>query len=263
MIPRFHVGQNESRWSEALLEAGAIIVENVASAASIDAFNKDLQPEYERVGVEFQNDFNGYRTRRVGGIAEHSSEFQTLFAHPHVLALAEAILGSHCEVIRVGSTTAIEILPGEEAQILHADDTIYPKKYLPFEVQISVLWALDDFTEENGATRVIPGSHLNGPHPDDAQQTSYPAEMPRGSMVVYLGSTLHGGGANRSDKPRRALVNTYALGWLRQEENQYLTLPSDAVAQQSDDVRRLLGFQVHGANLGVWPQDPDGKWFES
>jgi ectoine hydroxylase-related dioxygenase (phytanoyl-CoA dioxygenase family) len=126
-----------------------------------------------------------------------------------------------------------------------------------------VLWALDDFTEENGATRVIPGSHLSGPHPDDAEQTSYPAEMPRGSMVVYLGSTLHGGGANRSDKPRRALVNTYALGWLRQEENQYLTLPSDAVAQQSDDVRRLLGFQVHGANLGVWPQDPDGKWFES
>ena len=100
-----------------------------------------------------------------------------------------------------------------------------------------MFWPLDDFTEENGATRVIPGSHLKGPHPDDAEQPSYPAEMPRGSIVVYLGSTLHGGGANRSDKPRRALVNTYALGWLRQEENQYLTLPSDAVDKQSDDVK--------------------------
>jgi len=263
MIPRFKADQEQHKWLDALLEVGAIIIEEVAPPGSIETFNRDLQPEYERVGAGFQNDFNGYRTRRVGGIAEHSKEFQTLFTHPDVLALANGVLGPRCENIRVGSTTAIEILPGEDAQVLHADDTIYPKEYLPFEVQISVLWALDDFTEENGATRVIPGSHLSGPHPDDAEQTSYPAEMPRGSMVVYLGSTLHGGGANRSDKPRRALVNTYALGWLRQEENQYLTLPSDAVAQQSDDVRRLLGFQVHGANLGVWPQDPDGKWFES
>jgi ectoine hydroxylase-related dioxygenase (phytanoyl-CoA dioxygenase family) len=263
MIPRFKAGQDEHQWANALLEVGAIIIEQAATEATIDAFNRDLQPEYERVGAEFQNDFNGYRTRRVGGIAQHSAEFQTLFTHPYAMALADAVLGSRCEVIRVGSTTAIEILPGEDAQVLHADDTIYPKEYLPFEVQISVLWALDDFTEENGATRVIPGSHLNGPHSNDPKQPSYPAAMPRGSMVVYLGSTLHGGGANHSDKPRKALVNTYTLGWLRQEENQYLTLPSEAVAVQPENVRRLLGFQAHGPNLGVWPEDPDGKWFES
>lgn len=263
MIPRFAPDSDTTAWAEALLGSGAVIIEALASTSSINAFNADLQPEYERVGAKFQNDFNGYLTRRVGGVAEHSESFQTLFAHPDVLSMAEAVLGPHCEVIQVGSTTAIEILPGENAQVLHADDSIYPTQYFPFEMQVSALWALDDFTEENGATRVIPGSHRKGSHPGDADRDSVPAEMLKGSVVLYLGSTLHGGGANRSDKPRRALVNTYTLGWLRQEENQYLTLPADAVAAQPDAVRRLLGFQAHGPHLGVWPEDPDGLWFDS
>jgi len=263
MIPRFEAGSDVSAWTEAILASGAIIVEGVAPDACIDAFNADLQPEYERVGAKFQNDFNGYLTRRVGGVAEHSDSFQTLFAHPNVITMAEAVLGPYCEVIQVGSTTAIEILPGENAQVLHADDTIYPTQYFPFEMQISALWALDDFTEENGATRVIPGSHRAGDHPGDATRDSLPAEMPRGSVALYLGSTLHGGGANQTDRPRRALVNTYTLGWLRQEENQYLTLPKDTVAAQPEAVRRLLGFQAHGPHLGVWPEDPDGLWFDS
>lgn len=263
MIPRFTADSDTAAWTEALLASGAVIIDELAQAPWIDAFNADLQPEYERVGAKFQNDFNGYRTRRVGGVAEHSVYFQHLFMHPGVLALAEAVLGPHCEAIQVGSTTAIEILPGEDAQVLHADDTIYPTQYFPFEMQISALWALDEFTEENGATRVIPDSHRAGDHPGDATRDSLPAEMPRGSVVLYLGSTLHGGGANRSDRPRRALVNTYTLGWLRQEENQYLTLPAEAVAAQPEAVRRLLGFQAHGPHLGVWPEDPDGRWFDS
>ncbi len=263
MIPRFTAGHNHDVLADALLKSGALIIEGLAAAARIEAFNADLQPQYERLGAEFQNDFNGYLTRRVGGVAEHSSEFQHLFAHPEVLALAEAVLGPHCEVIQVGSTTAIEILPGEQAQVLHADDSIYPTDYFPFEMQVSALWALDDFTEENGATRVIPGSHRNGSHPGEASRNSLAAEMPSGSVVLYLGSTLHGGGANESDRPRRALVNTYTLGWLRQEENQYLTLPAEAVAAQPEAVQRLLGFQAHGPHLGVWPGDPDGLWFDS
>ena len=263
MIPRFTANGDMDPKIEALRKAGAVIIEDMASGSRIDAFNADLQPKYERLGAEFQNDFNGYLTRRVGGVAEHSGEFQHLFAEPQILALAEAILGPHCEVLQVGSTTAIEILPGEKAQVLHADDSIYPTQYFPFEMQISALWALDDFTEENGATRVIPGSHRQGSHPGDASRDSLPAAMSKGSVVLYLGSTLHGGGANASDKPRRALVNTYTLGWLRQEENQYLTLPPEVVAALPESVRRLLGFQAHGPHLGVWPEDPDGLWFDS
>ncbi|MEC9121333.1 MAG: phytanoyl-CoA dioxygenase family protein, partial [Pseudomonadota bacterium] len=91
----------------------------------------------------------------------------------------------------------------------------------------------------------------------------YEAVMPRGSVVIYLGSTIHGGGANDSDKPRKALVNTYCLGWLRQEENQYLSLDKEDVDRLSDPVRRLLGFQAHGPFLGVWPDDPDGLWYKT
>ena len=89
------------------------------------------------------------------------------------------------------------------------------------------------------------------------------AVMPRGSVIIYLGSTLHGGGANHSDRARKAVVNTYCLGWLRQEENQYLTLSPEEVASQSEEMRRMLGFQAHGPYLGVWPEDPDGRWYET
>ena len=116
MIPRFTANGDMAPKIEALRDAGAVIIEDMASGTRIDAFNADLQPQYERLGAEFQNDFNGYLTRRVGGVAEHSGEFQHLFAEPQILALAEAILGPHCEVLQVGSTTAIEILPGEKAR---------------------------------------------------------------------------------------------------------------------------------------------------
>ena len=89
------------------------------------------------------------------------------------------------------------------------------------------------------------------------------AVMPKGSAVLYLGSTLHGGGENLSALPRKAVGNTYCLGWLRQEENQYLTLSREDVASQSDAMRRMLGFQAHGPHLGVWPEDPDGLWYET
>ena len=180
-----------------------------------------------------------------------------------MLAIADVILKPHCEVYQVGSTTAIEILPGEDAQVLHADDACYPSHLLPFEAQISALWALDDFTIENGATRVVP-REMGIENPEDAREEHVvQAVMPKGSVVIYLGSTIHGGGANRSNAPRKAVVNTYCLGWLRQEENQYLTLTKEEVAAQSDEMRRMLGFQAHGPYLGVWPEDPDGLWYET
>ena len=163
----------------------------------------------------------------------------------------------------MGSTTAIEILPGEQAQVLHADDSCYPSHLLSFEAQISALWALDDFTMENGATRVVP-REMGVTTPEEAcEEHVVQAIMPKGSVVIYLGSTIHGGGANRSDAPRKAVVNTYCLGWLRQEENQYLTLTKEEVAAQSDEMRRMLGYQAHGPYLGVWPEDPDGLWYET
>ena len=247
----------------ALQQNGAVVISAVLPEAVSEELCADLRPEFDREGHLYQNEFNGHQTLRVGGVTKHSAHFPTLLLHPTVLAIADAILKPHCEVYQVGSTTAIEILPGEGAQVLHADDTCYPSHLLPFEAQISALWALDDFTLENGATRVVP-REVGITDPDEVREEHIvQAVMPRGSVVIYLGSTLHGGGENRSDAPRKAIVNTYCLGWLRQEENQYLTLTAEEVAGQSEEMRRMLGFQAHGPFLGVWPEDPDGKWYET
>ena len=247
----------------ALQDSGSVIIENVLSDEVLSGLSDDLRPEFDREGHLYQNEFNGHQTLRVGGVTKYSAHFPTLLLHPTVLAIADAILKPHCEVYQVGSTTAIEILPGEDAQVLHADDACYPSHLLPFEAQISALWALDDFTVENGATRVVP-REMGVEKPEDAREEHVvQAVMPKGSVVIYLGSTIHGGGANRSDAPRKAVVNTYCLGWLRQEENQYLTLTKEEVAAQSDEMRRMLGFQAHGPYLGVWPEDPDGLWYET
>jgi ectoine hydroxylase-related dioxygenase (phytanoyl-CoA dioxygenase family) len=125
------------------------------------------------------------------------------------------------------------------------------------------MWALDDFTIENGATHVVPGSQdlreISAVKSSDIER----AIMPKGSILFYLGSTIHGGGANTSDAPRSGLITTYSLGWLRQEENQYLAIPRQIADGFPEHVRRLMGYQSHGPYLGVYPDDPDGNWFDA
>ena len=263
MLPHFSRDDDIESVAAALQSRGAVVIDELLSDNIVADLSADLRPEFDREGHLYQNAFNGHQTLRVGGVTKYSLHFPTLLLHPSVLAIADVILKPHCEVYQVGSTTAIEILPGEDAQVLHADDACYPSHLLPFEAQISALWALDDFTIENGATRVVP-REAGIENPEDAREEHVvQAVMSKGSVVIYLGSTIHGGGANRSDAPRKAVVNTYCLGWLRQEENQYLTLTKEEVAAQSDEMRRMLGFQAHGPYLGVWPEDPDGLWYET
>ncbi|MEK9890307.1 MAG: phytanoyl-CoA dioxygenase family protein [Gammaproteobacteria bacterium] len=257
MIQRFHATDDLADMQSSLMRNGAVIIEKVVDSELITTITTDLRPAFDAEGDQFANDFNGYRTRRLGGVLRYSAATAQLLEHPLVMALADAALGPHCTHYQVGSTTAIEILPGEAAQVLHRDDECYPILMDPIEFQISALWSLDAFTDLNGATEVIPrSSQSEGAAPEKAI-------MPAGSVLVYLGSTRHGGGANHSDAPRAAIVNTYALGWLRQEENQYLTLPRAVVEAQTDSIKRLLGFQAYSRSLGVWPEDPDGFWFES
>ncbi len=123
----------------ALQRSGAVVIDSVLPEVVSRGLCVDLRPEFDREGHLYQNNFNGHKTLRVGGVTKYSPHFPTLLLHPTVLAIADAILKPHCEVYQVGSTTAIEILPGEQAQVLHADDTCYPSDLLPFEAQISVL----------------------------------------------------------------------------------------------------------------------------
>jgi ectoine hydroxylase-related dioxygenase (phytanoyl-CoA dioxygenase family) len=247
----------------ALMRDGGAIVLNQTDNSTIDTLADEFRPHFDQQGAKFQNDFNGYKTLRLSGILGISRSSAELIAHPRVIEVADAVLGPHCVNYRIGSCTAIEILPGEQAQVLHTDDSFYPIKIPGVEFQISAMWALDDFTSENGATQVVVGSHGQPEVSSAGDSDRVQAVMPRGSVLFYLGSTLHGGGANRTYSSRSGLINTYSLGWLRQEENHYLTIPREIADSYPEHIRRLMGYQPHGPNLGVYPGDPDGHWFDS
>ena len=252
---------------EALKRDGAVIVRHAVAPTVADAVLAELRAPFDKVGKCDENDFNGYKTLRVSGILGFSPTSPELVAHPLVMKMADAVLLAHCINYRIGSLTAIEIQPGEAEQFLHLDDNIYPFRIPGMQLQISAMWALEDFTADNGATRVALGSHTSGSnnkyHSVEAEfgDNIVQAVMPKGSVLFYLGSTLHGGAANRSNAPRAGLINTYALGWLRQEENQYLNVPREVAEQHSPLIQRLMGYQMH-KTLGAF-QHADGSWFEN
>jgi len=247
----------------ALMQDGGVIVAHQVGHDLVDAIAGELRPHFDDQGHKFQNKFNGFKTLRLGTILALSRTAADLIAHPKVMEIADAVLGPNCENYRIGSSTAIEIYPGEDGQVLHRDDDFYPIRIPNVEFQISAMWALDDFTLENGATRVVPGSHDLRETASVKEADVVQAVMPKGSVLYYLGSTVHGGGANQSQSPRSGLITTYSLGWLRQEENQYLGIPREVADSYPDHIRRLMGYQTHGKYLGVYPGDPDGRWFDA
>lgn len=244
----------------ALRRDGAAIIRDQVDHDVVDAVMRELRPHFNAQGRSSESEFNGYSTLRISCVLAHSKSSAALIAHPRVLEVADAILLDHCVNYQLGSITGIEILPGEKDQILHRDDAIYPFSLPGSELQISAMWALNDFTIENGATRVALGTRTKFEpflHRDDE---ICQAVMSKGSVLFYLGRTLHGGGANRSDGARTGLINTYSLGWLRPEINHVLTLPEDVVHSYPEPIPRLLGYQSHGEHLGLYPGDPDGVW---
>jgi len=248
MLQSFDHSARREDIAVALSEHGGVIVTGAASMALLDQVLADFRVPFDAEGHKFANDFNGYKTRRLGAILGISRAAADLIAHPLVMEITDIMLKPHCSSYRIGSSTAIEILGGEAAQELHRDDTIYPMRIPGVELQIGVMWALDDFTAENGATRVVPNSHrfLRSWHlPDLSLRES--AVMPAGSALFYLGSTWHGGGANNSSAPRAGLINTYSLGWLRQESNHYLELPPSIAVGFTPRQRALLGYTPHGS----------------
>ena len=256
-IPRFTRDDRIEDIAAGLNETGAAIVENCVSVALADQVAAELRPHFDRYGHEYYADFEGYRTLRLSEILARSRASADLVGEPLTLDVVDEVLLPHCINYRIGSCTGIEILPGEAAQRLHRDDGIYPISIQGMELQVSAMWALDDFTPDNGATHVVPGSH-QGPSRSVSDRAFHTvqAPMPKGSLLLYLGSVLHGGGANDTDAPRMGLINTYSLGWLRQEENHYLAIPREVADSYPERIRKLMGYEPHGPILGSYPGSP-------
>lgn len=240
----------------ATLRDGAAIVTGLATASMVDQIAADLRENLDRLGYRSKRKFSGFHTNRNHFVLVESPRSAELIAHDMVMGVADAILLRHCESYRIGSITAIEVCPGQGVQNFHRDDCIYPIQVPGMEKLISCIWAITDFTEENGATRVIPGSHRHigmGESLDTSH--SEQAVMPKGSVMFYLGSTLHGAGENLGDSSRIGLINTYSLGWLRQEVNQFLNVPFEIARTYSERMRALLGYTTHdrfGDRLGKY-----------
>jgi ectoine hydroxylase-related dioxygenase (phytanoyl-CoA dioxygenase family) len=255
-LTRLNASDSTDNMVTTMRRDGAMIVENFVDEAIVDQVLADLRNPFDTVGKSTENDFNGYTTLRVNSVLDISMASGEIVGHRPMMAVLDALLLPNCPSYSIGSTTAIEIYPGEGNQILHRDDTIYPIEVPGVEMQVSVMWALNDFTEENGATRTVPGSHLwvnqDEVGPDDAVVQ---APMTKGSALFYLGSVFHGGGANRSGAPRAGLINTYCLGWLRQEVNHILAVPRAIAAQHPEHIQRMMGYEAVGGMLGFYPTD--------
>lgn len=250
-VPRFAPDTPVEVITAGLHSAGAVIIERLADDACCDRVAAELAPWLDE--TPYGTDaFAGPCTRRTGGLLRRVPSSVEMVAHPLVLDVVGQALWSEKTTFQLHLTQAIAIGPEAPAQVLHRDHWCFD--FFPFptgvDVQVSTIWALQDFTEANGATRLVPGSHRTPDEERFGPEDSVPASMPRGSVVLYLGSTWHGGGANSSDEVRIGINLDYTVGWLRQEENQYLTYSLDEVRTFPERVQRLLGYEYGAYALG-------------
>jgi ectoine hydroxylase-related dioxygenase (phytanoyl-CoA dioxygenase family) len=193
-----------------------------------------------------RDDFEGRSTRRVYALFAKTRRLDAAATDPLVLGVLDEVLGHY----QLSAPTAIEVGPGQVAQPLHFDGGIYPVPRRYGEVVVTVMLALDDFTEANGATRVVRGSHRWDEERPADDASTVAAEMPAGSALFYLGRTWHGAGANRTDRPRLGVVLHYAASWLRPIENHALAVPPPLVATLAPRLQELLGYDIHPPFIG-------------
>jgi ectoine hydroxylase-related dioxygenase (phytanoyl-CoA dioxygenase family) len=255
-IPRFAAGAPTEHVAAGLCEHGAVVVEGVLAPNLVTRFNEEIDPILEQVSPErsYLNPaidyFYGNRVRQITGMASRSRIFaEEILCHPFYAEICDAILGPNCAGYQLNVAQVMDRGPGAEQQLLHRDEDVWIHLPRPHaEVELASVIALVDFRAELGATVVAPGSHRwqreRQPKPEELAC----AEMPAGSAVVYLGSTIHAGGRNATaDCWRRAMHMSFVVGWLRTEDNNYLSTPPDVARILPRRSQELLGYAAHDA----------------
>lgn len=264
-VERFGVASDPDLIQHALARDGVVIVEDLLTAAVVERVNAEVgaavaaaDPAEELFDPILQA-FHGPCTKQVTGVAAISRTFAVdVMCHPLLLALCDRVLLPACARYQLNLGHLLQRGPGAGEQWLHRDEVVWSDVPKPApELQLASVIACVDFTRDNGATRVVPGSHrwpdrlltpaeqvaAAPPAPD---QIAY-AEMSAGSAVVYTGGTIHAGGANVTDSPRRGVHLSYCLGWLRTEENNYLAIPPAVAATLPRRAQELIGYAIYNA----------------
>src|SRR3984957_15283880 len=232
-----------------IAEDGYTILPDAIEPDLVDEIDEALlKLEHNPGTVPADNLFEGGRTLRVYNLLVHGAPFEKIPVHPNVLPVVEAVLDPG---LLISSLSSITIGPDEQAQPIHADDQLIPLTRPHVPIICNTMWAITDFTEENGATRIIPGSHLRdeAPNPLEHYET-VPAAMPKGSVLVWVGSLWHGGGANRTDTRRVGIAMNYCAGFVRQQENQQLGIPPQMVKTFPRRLQELVGYSVYNGLIG-------------
>jgi ectoine hydroxylase-related dioxygenase (phytanoyl-CoA dioxygenase family) len=235
-----------------LREDGCAIVAGLATPDAMGAVATELEAHLEATS-RGRSDFLGHATRRTGALIARSPAARPLIVHPTILGVLDLVLGDHASTYQVDLTQLIDIGPGETAQAIHRDRWSFDNYPFPvgFEAEVGTMWAVSHFTEKMGATRVIVGSNRWEEDPREVDpDLASAAVMEQGSVLLYTGSVYHGGGANRSRLHRLGMNIGYSLGWLRQEENQYLSCPPEVARTLPEGLLRLMGYQRGAFGLG-------------
>ena len=238
-----------ARVARQVVDEGYAILPEVVEPGLVRGLVDAIDCGLDELRVPFgDNVFLGERTRRIFNLLDRADVFAEVPVHPAVLPVVDGVLDPEC---LLSSLTAVEMGPGETDQPFHADDGSIgiPKPHGP--ITCTAIWALSDFTRDNGGTRVVPGSHRFGRRPQRGERPEFvQAEMPAGSVLVYHGSLWHGGGANLSGERRVAIISNYCAGFLRQEENQLLAVDRRRVVRFPPRLRTMLGYSTYRGLMG-------------
>ncbi len=226
-------------------ESGYAIVDNLVEPDVMDQLLAEAEP-FIAASAAGRDIYDGLHTRRTGALVARCPTSRSLVMHPQVVDTVGLFL-AHASAVQLHLTQIISIEPGETAQQLHRDQMAFDFFDFPadYHVQCNTMWAMTDFTAANGATHIVPGT--SGGEPGGAE---IQAEMAKGSVLFYDGKVLHGGGANTSNGVRRGVNITYAVGWVRQEENQFLACPIEVARTLDDDLLKMMGYQQGAFALG-------------
>lgn len=227
-------------------ERGYAVVEGVLSPDDVAARRGALDDLFAATPTG-RNFFEGFHTQRVYALFAKTRAFDDLAVHPLLLGALDHALGEHYQL---SAPVGLQIGPGEKAQVLHRDEDVYPLPRPHDPVVLNSMWALCDFSDANGATRLIPGSHLWDPERRPDEREVVHVTMPAGSLLVYLGGVVHGGGANTTTVPRPGLLLEYVVSWLRPQETQLIAVPPDIVRDLPERLQELLGYNVYPPFLG-------------
>ena len=234
-----------------LQEQGFVLMKEVVQPELIHELSATFADEFRATPVS-QGPFYGDHSKRFHGLLALSPLMDQIVRCAPILKLVEAILGPACERFQLNLTQAIELLPGGMPQPPHRDQDMWPGPKGGFEYLVNVMWPLSPFRGDNGATIIWPGSHRRQEEIVMAPSAAICPPMAPGSALIFLGSTLHAGGANRSRYPRRGMVISYCLGWLKPYELPWLAYPPDVARSFSPELAALAGYKVHRPNLGTF-----------